>query len=123
MQSPIKPPARTLLIFARPESQQDDERQEGIIETSDGPQYFTVGDFLMRFVEWRTNRANALQDYLDELAEYQEQQADGTDDPGQKSPTFGSGTFPPCERTVFKPTAMSSSWSRQPRARSITGSR
>lgn len=27
---------------------------------------------------WRTNRANAYQDYLDALAEYQEQEADGT---------------------------------------------
>src|SRR6266581_3058782 len=27
---------------------------------------------------WRTNRANAYQAYVDDLAEYQEQQADGT---------------------------------------------
>jgi hypothetical protein len=30
---------------------------------------------------WRTNRATALQDYLDELAEYQEQQAEGATEP------------------------------------------
>src|SRR5437660_1060085 len=35
---------------------------------------------------WRTNRANAYQDYLDELAEYQEQQADGTLEEGEKEP-------------------------------------
>lgn len=49
MQSPIKQPSRTLLIFARPLNQEEYERQEGIIETLDGPQYFTVGDFLMRY--------------------------------------------------------------------------
>ena len=48
MQSPTKPPARMFLIFARLLSQEDYERQEGIIETPDGPLYFMVGDFLMR---------------------------------------------------------------------------
>ena len=33
---------------------------------------------------WRTNRANAYQEYLDALAEYQEQQADGTLPEGAK---------------------------------------
>ncbi len=48
MQSPTKPPTRMFLIFARPLSQEDYEQQEGTIETSDGPLYFMVGDFLMR---------------------------------------------------------------------------
>lgn len=49
MQSPTKLPARMFLIFARPLNQEDYERQEGIIETSDEPLYFMVGDFLVRY--------------------------------------------------------------------------
>ncbi len=37
---------------------------------------------------WRTNRANAHQSYLDELAEYQEQQADGMLEEGTKEPEW-----------------------------------
>ncbi len=48
MQSPTRPPTRMFLIFARPLSQEDYERQEGIIETPDGLLDFMVGDFLMR---------------------------------------------------------------------------
>jgi hypothetical protein len=48
MQSPTRPPKRMILTFARPLSQEDYERQEGIIETPDGPLHFMVGDFPMR---------------------------------------------------------------------------
>lgn len=37
---------------------------------------------------WRSNRANAYQDYLDALAEYQEQKADGTSEAGAKEPEW-----------------------------------
>jgi hypothetical protein len=47
---------------------------------------------------WRTNRASAYQSYLDELAEYREQEADGT-----------NGTFPPCAKPASRAIAMSSS--------------
>jgi len=65
MQAPIKPSTRTFLIFARPLSQQDYERQDGSIETSEGPQSFTVGDFLMRHHgrEYLISRENIEQEY------------------------------------------------------------
>lgn len=43
---------------------------------------------------WRTNRANAYQAYLDELVEYQEQQADGTLEEGAKEPYFREWNVP-----------------------------
>jgi hypothetical protein len=43
---------------------------------------------------WRTNRANAYQAYLDELAEYQEHQANGTLEAGAKEPTFRQWDVP-----------------------------
>ncbi len=36
---------------------------------------------------WRTNRGNAYQDYLDELADYREQHAEGTLDAEANEPT------------------------------------
>jgi len=43
---------------------------------------------------WRSNRANAYQDYLDALAEYQEQQADGTLEDGTKEPEWHEWNVP-----------------------------
>jgi Putative transposase DNA-binding domain len=43
---------------------------------------------------WRTNRASAYQDYLDELAEYQEQKVDGTLPEGWKEPTWREWNIP-----------------------------
>ncbi len=43
---------------------------------------------------WHTNRANAYQAYLDDLAEYQEHQADGTLEAGAKEPTFRQWDVP-----------------------------
>ena len=72
---------------------------------------------------WRTKRANAYQEYLDALAEYQEHQTAGTSDPAAKAPSGVSGTFPPRASPVSRPTLMSSSWKRQPRAALMAGSR
>src|SRR5579864_209808 len=43
---------------------------------------------------WRSNRANAYQDYLDALAEYQEQQADGTLEDQAKEPEWREWNVP-----------------------------
>jgi hypothetical protein len=43
---------------------------------------------------WRTNRANAYEDYLDALAEYQEPKADGTLEEGAKEPEFHEWNVP-----------------------------
>jgi transposase len=43
---------------------------------------------------WRTNQANAYQAYLDELAEYQEQQRDGTLEEGAKEPDWQEWDVP-----------------------------
>jgi hypothetical protein len=43
---------------------------------------------------WRSNRANAYQDYLDALAEYQEQRADGTLEEGAKEPEWREWNVP-----------------------------
>lgn len=43
---------------------------------------------------WRSNRANAYQDYHDALAEYQEQQADGTLDEGTLEPEWHEWNVP-----------------------------
>ena len=43
---------------------------------------------------WRSNRANAYQDYLDALTEYQEQQADGTLEEGTKEPEWREWNIP-----------------------------
>ena len=54
---------------------------------------------------WRTNRANAHQSYLDELAEYREQLADGTLEEGTGEPEWREWTFLPCARSAFRPIA------------------
>lgn len=43
---------------------------------------------------WRSNRANAYQDYLDALTEYQEQQADGTLEDQAKEPEWREWNIP-----------------------------
>jgi hypothetical protein len=43
---------------------------------------------------WRTNRANAYQSYLDELAQYREQQADGTLEEGTGEPEWREWDVP-----------------------------
>jgi Putative transposase DNA-binding domain len=43
---------------------------------------------------WRSNRANAHQDYLDALTEYQEHQADGTLEEGTKEPEWREWNVP-----------------------------
>ncbi len=43
---------------------------------------------------WRSNRTNAYQDYLDALAEYQEQQADGTLEDQAKEPAWREWNVP-----------------------------
>lgn len=43
---------------------------------------------------WRSNRANAYRDYLDALAEYQEQKADGTSEAGAKEPEWREWNVP-----------------------------
>lgn len=43
---------------------------------------------------WRSNRANAYQDYLDALAEYQVQQADGVLEEGEKEPEWREWNIP-----------------------------
>ena len=43
---------------------------------------------------WQSNRANASQEYLDALAEYQEQQANGTLEEGTKEPTWREWNVP-----------------------------
>ncbi|MFL5666749.1 MAG: RNA-guided endonuclease TnpB family protein [Ktedonobacteraceae bacterium] len=43
---------------------------------------------------WRSNRANAYQDYLDALAEYREQQTDGTLEEGTKEPEWREWNIP-----------------------------
>jgi hypothetical protein len=43
---------------------------------------------------WHTNRANAYQEYLDALAEHQEQQADGTLKEGAKEPEWREWDVP-----------------------------
>jgi len=43
---------------------------------------------------WRSNRANASQDYLDALSEYREQEADGTLEEGTKEPQWHEWKVP-----------------------------
>lgn len=43
---------------------------------------------------WRSNRANAYQDYLDALADYKEQEADGTLEEGIKEPEWSEWNVP-----------------------------
>lgn len=51
---------------------------------------------------WRTNRANAFQDYLDELASYHGQQAGGTLEEGKKEPEFQVWNVPTLRQTCIQ---------------------
>src|SRR5713226_9160812 len=54
---------------------------------------------------WRANREQAYQDYVDERAEYQEYQADGTLDPKRKEPTWREWDVPTLRRTCIQANA------------------
>src|SRR5216683_1449253 len=54
---------------------------------------------------WRTNRANAYQDYLDALAEYKEQEADRTLEAGAKEPEWREWDVPTLQQTCIQANA------------------
>jgi hypothetical protein len=51
---------------------------------------------------WRTNRANAYQDYLDDLLDYHEQQTEGTLDADAKEPTWREWNIPTLSQTCIQ---------------------
>jgi len=51
---------------------------------------------------WRTNRANAYQDYLDDLLEHQEQRVDGTLDAQTEEPTWKEWNVPTLHQTCIQ---------------------
>jgi hypothetical protein len=51
---------------------------------------------------WRTNRSNAYQDYLDELADYREQQAEGALDAQTEEPTWKEWDVPTLHQTCIQ---------------------
>ena len=51
---------------------------------------------------WRTNRGNAYQDYLDELADYREQHAEGTLDAEANEPTWHEWDVPTLQQTCIQ---------------------
>jgi len=51
---------------------------------------------------WRTNRANAYQDYLDDLLEHQEQRVDGTLDAQTEEPTWKEWDVPTLHQTCIQ---------------------
>lgn len=54
---------------------------------------------------WRTNRANAYQDYLDDLLDYHEQQADGMLDAQTQEPTWREWHVPTLRQTCIQANA------------------
>ncbi|GHO80349.1 hypothetical protein KSD_81200 [Ktedonobacter sp. SOSP1-85] len=54
---------------------------------------------------WRSNRANAYHDYLDALAEYQEQEAEGTLQAEAKEPHWREWNVPILEQTCIQANA------------------
>ncbi len=54
---------------------------------------------------WRTNRSNAYQDYLDELAEYHEQQAEDILDEQAEEPTWHEWDVPTLHQTCIQANA------------------
>ncbi len=54
---------------------------------------------------WRTNRANAYQDYLDDLLDYHEQQADGTLDAQAEEPSWKEWDVPTLRQTCIQANA------------------
>src|SRR5260221_14747622 len=72
---------------------------------------------------WRTNRAQAYQDYADDLLDYHEQQTEGTLDTKAQEPAWKEWNIPTLRQTCIQPTPTSSS-SNPPRTRPLTtGSR
>src|SRR5713226_5897240 len=51
---------------------------------------------------WRTNRTQAYQDYLDDLSEYHEQQANGTLDVEVQEPTWREWDVPTLRQTCIQ---------------------
>ncbi len=51
---------------------------------------------------WRSNRANAYQDYLDDLRDYHEQEVEGTLDPDAKEPTWREWNIPMLAQTCIQ---------------------
>src|SRR6266704_3613839 len=51
---------------------------------------------------WRTNREQAYQDYLEELADYQEQRAEGTLDPEMQEPAWREWDVPTLKETCIQ---------------------
>src|SRR6266851_4538011 len=51
---------------------------------------------------WRTNRANAYRDYLEELEDYQEQQASPDPDPNASEPTWREWNTPTLRQTCIQ---------------------
>ncbi len=54
---------------------------------------------------WRTNRANAYQDYLDDLLDYHEQQTEDTLDEGAQEPTWKEWDVPTFRQTCIQANA------------------
>src|SRR6266705_2873077 len=54
---------------------------------------------------WRTNYANAYQDYLEDLLDYREQQAGGTLDPQIEEPTWKEWNIPTLRQTCIQANA------------------
>jgi Putative transposase DNA-binding domain len=54
---------------------------------------------------WRTNRANAYQDYLDDHLDYYEQQTDGVLDPQTQEPTWKEWDVPTLRQTCIQANA------------------
>src|SRR5215469_9019147 len=54
---------------------------------------------------WRTNRANAYQDYVDDLLDYHEQQTEGTPDEGAQEPTWKEWDVPTLRHTCIQANA------------------
>ncbi len=51
---------------------------------------------------WRTNREQAYQDYLEELADFQEQRAEGTLDPEMQEPAWREWAIPVLQQTCIQ---------------------
>src|SRR5450759_5611091 len=51
---------------------------------------------------WRTNRAQAYQDYLDDLLDYHEQEAEGTQDADAKEPMWREWHIPTLSQTCIQ---------------------
>ena len=54
---------------------------------------------------WRTNRAQAYQDYLDDLLDYHEQQTEGTLEEGAQAPTWKEWDVPTLRQTCIQANA------------------